>query len=123
MIAYANQQPDVTVRAMVTGGTAPWGVAAIAMSGNQDQVYQSLIDTQGFRFASVESYRDANFVPGAVKYGDLPALLGSINRVRIAGEGEQLPKLTQFVNGLLIIRGEITTREITDPTNLYWLTR
>ncbi len=123
VIAYANQQPDVSVRVMVTGGAAPWGVAAIAMSGNQDQVYQSLIDTQGFRFASVESYRDANFVPGAVKYGDLPALLGSINRVRIAGEGEQLPKLTQFVNGLLIIRGEITTRDVTDPTNLYWLTR
>jgi dienelactone hydrolase len=123
VIAHANQQPDVNVHVMVTGGAAPWGVAAIAMSGTQDQVYRSLIDTQGFRFASVTSYRDANFVPGAVKYGDLPALLGSINRVRIAGEGDQLPKLTQFVNGLLTIRGEITTSDVTHPANLNWITR
>ena len=36
---------------------------------------KAVIDTQGFRFADLKSYRDVNFLPGVVKYGDLPGLL------------------------------------------------
>jgi hypothetical protein len=32
-------------------------------------------DTRGFRFASLSSYRDPDFLEGAVKYGDLPGIL------------------------------------------------
>ncbi len=119
VIALANKTADVNVHVLVTGGAAPWGVAAIAMSS--DKVYRSLVDTQGFRFASVKSYSDANFVPGAVKYGDLPMLLGSINRLRVAGEGDQLPALTQKVNAVFIIKAETTTKDVTDPENIKWI--
>ena len=34
-----------------------------------------VLDADGFRYGQIESYRDASFVPGAVKYGDLPVLL------------------------------------------------
>ena len=34
-----------------------------------------MIDTRGFRFRQLKSFRDPAFLPGAVKYGDLPALL------------------------------------------------
>jgi hypothetical protein len=33
------------------------------------------IDTAGFRFCELRSWRDPAFLPGAVKYGDLPAML------------------------------------------------
>lgn len=123
VIALANEKEDVQVHVLVTGGAAPWGVPAIAMSSDGEYVDRSLIDTQGFRFASVGSYQDANFVPGAVKYGDLPMLLGAINRVRIVGEGASPPKLTRFVNALFKIKGETSTSPVDDPENLRWLAR
>ena len=33
------------------------------------------IDTRGFRFGKLTDYRDANFLPGGAKYGDLPGML------------------------------------------------
>jgi hypothetical protein len=54
-------------------GAGPWVAAARAITGND--VDSAAIDTGGFRFADLESYRDLNFLPGAVKYGDLPVLL------------------------------------------------
>ena len=119
VIALANERPDVNVHVLVTGGAAPWGVAAIAMSNQK--VYRSLVDTQGFRFAAVDSYADANFVPGAVKYGDLPMLLGTINRLRVAGEGDRLPELTQKVNAAMNITAETTDQDVTDPENIAWI--
>ena len=35
-----------------------------------------MFDTQGFRFASLNDQWDPLFVPGAVKYGDVPGLIG-----------------------------------------------
>lgn len=54
-------------------GTAPYAAAALAVAG--DAVDAALIDTSGFRFSRLNSWRDPNFLPGAVKYGDLPGLL------------------------------------------------
>ena len=47
---------------------------------------RAAIDTGGFRFAKLRSTRDVNFLPGAVKYGDLPghARAGRTGRV-VAG--------------------------------------
>jgi Acetyl xylan esterase (AXE1) len=49
----------------------------------------ALIDTGGFRFASVRDQQDRDFVPGAVKYGDVPALLKLCNpdKTKVLGEG------------------------------------
>ena len=33
------------------------------------------LENNRFRFANLKSYRDPNFLPGAVKYGDLLALM------------------------------------------------
>lgn len=69
-------------------GAGPW-VAAAGATAAAD-VYGSAVDTGGFRFTNVESYRDLNFLPGAVKYGDLPALLAlsAPQRLWISGETE-----------------------------------
>ena len=69
-------------------GAGPWVAAARAMAGGD--VDGAAIDTEGFRFADLESYRDPDFLPGAVKYGDLPALLAlsAPNRLFVCGETE-----------------------------------
>jgi len=69
-------------------GAGPWVAAARAMAGAA--VDSAAIDTGGFSFANLASYRDVNFLPGAVKYGDLPDLLAlSVpQRLLVLGETE-----------------------------------
>ena len=54
-------------------GAGPWVAAARGVTGVE--VDSAAIDGGDFRFANIKSYRDVNFQPGAVKYGDLPGLL------------------------------------------------
>ncbi|MCP4614512.1 MAG: acetylxylan esterase [Planctomycetes bacterium] len=70
-------------------GAGPWVAAARAVTGNE--VDSAAIDTGGFRFANLASYRDINFLPGAVKYGDLPSLLAlsAPKRLWIGGETDE----------------------------------
>jgi dienelactone hydrolase len=51
-------------------------------------VDKAAIDTGGFRFATLTRFGDPMFLPGAVKYGDLPALLalGAPHPLWLAGE-------------------------------------
>ena len=53
------------------------------------------METDGFRFANLTSYRDANCLPGALKYGDLPALLAlaAPNPLWIAAEDGRVPQI------------------------------
>lgn len=69
-------------------GAGPWAAAALTQTGGA--IDSAIIDTGGFRFVDLKSYRDVNFLPGAVKYGDLPALLAlsAPNQLAIAGENE-----------------------------------
>ena len=62
-------------------------------------VSKRVIDTRGFRFGQLGSVRDINFVPGAVKYGDLPAMLAlsAPHPLWISGEGKDLPGLVHDV--------------------------
>ncbi len=90
--ADAPQQDNRIVRLLGTGGASPWVAPAAALAG--DRVARVAVDTNGYRFAQVDSYRDANFLPGAVKYGDLPALLALRvpHLLMVAGEPE-LPEV------------------------------
>ncbi|QDT09138.1 Acetyl xylan esterase (AXE1) [Planctomycetes bacterium K23_9] len=74
VIGFAHQTKGASVRLMASGGAVPWAAAAAAFLSDQ-QLSKTLFDTQDFRFGDVQTYRDANFVPGSVKYGDLPVLL------------------------------------------------
>lgn len=54
------------------------GIAAVvATSGAvcDDAVQCVAVQSNGFRFTQIPSYRDVNFLSGIVKYGDFPALL------------------------------------------------
>jgi hypothetical protein len=73
-------------------GAGPIAAAARAIAGKQ--IDKAAIDTEGFRFADLKSYRDPNFVPGVVKYGDLPALLAlsAPNPIWFGGEEGAIAK-------------------------------
>lgn len=69
-------------------GAGPVVAAARAQAGAA--VTRAYVDTRGFRFGKLTSYRDPDFLPGAVKYGDLPAILslGTPASLWLAGEGK-----------------------------------
>jgi len=47
-----------------------------AMIAGPEKIQALVVNPQGFRFAKLTSHWDTGFVPGAVKYGDLPGILG-----------------------------------------------
>ena len=82
---YDEEKPEA-VYLVGMEGAGPWVAAARALAG--DALDKVAIDTQGFRFAELKSYRDPNFIPGAVKFGDVPGLLSlSDGPLWVEGEG------------------------------------
>ena len=77
----------------VVGASGAGPVVALASSMLGEAVSKRVIDTGGFRFLHLKSYRDLNFLPGAVKYGDLPAILAlsAPRAIVIGGENGQVP--------------------------------
>lgn len=55
-------------------GTGHWAAAARAIAGG-DTIQKAWIDTTGFRFQNLRTHWDADFLPGAVKYGDVSGFL------------------------------------------------
>jgi hypothetical protein len=83
-----------------TGGAGPIAATAGAIAG--DAVQQAIIDTQGFRFAAITSYLDPNFFPGAIKYGDLPAILAlNVPRPLVLIGEETVPRKTGYLYRLV----------------------
>jgi hypothetical protein len=68
------------------GPPAVWATAAIVQAGGK--VKRAALDTGGFRFALVEDVYHVDFLPGGVKYGDLPGLLklAAPTQLWLAGE-------------------------------------
>ncbi|QDU80831.1 Acetyl xylan esterase (AXE1) [Polystyrenella longa] len=56
-----------------TNGAGPLVAAARAIAG--DKVNKAAVVSNNFRFTQLPSFRDPQFLPGVVKYGDVPGLL------------------------------------------------
>ena len=71
-------------------------VAAAARSVAGASINKLAVDTARFRFADLTSYRHPDFIPGAVKYGDLPALLAlsAPHALWFGGEQGKIPEAT-----------------------------
>src|SRR4029079_11909734 len=54
-------------------GGGRWVAAAVAQAGSAFD--GAAVDTGGFRFVQLKSYRDPDLWPGVTKYGDVPGLL------------------------------------------------
>jgi dienelactone hydrolase len=72
-------------------GGGPVAAAARAIAGKA--INKMAVDTGGFRFANLTNYLDPDFLPGAVKYGDMMGLLSlsSPNPLWVAGEQGKIP--------------------------------
>jgi dienelactone hydrolase len=95
LISWVRSEDHAPERVHLVGvnGAGPIVAAARAIAGKA--VDRAAVDTEGFRFANLRSYRDQNFIPGAVKYGDLPALLAlsAPHKLLIAGEQGATPDI------------------------------
>jgi len=81
---------DITL--IGVNGAGPLVAAARAQAAKA--VTRAYVDTRGFRFAALTSYRDPDFLQGAVKYGDLPGILSvrTPAALWLAGEGGKGPE-------------------------------
>ena len=96
VIAHARAHHDTPAKLHLVGldGAGPIAAAAAAQCG--EALESAAIDTAGFRFERLTDDLDPSFVPGIVKYGDLPALLalGAPHRLWLAGESD-VPKVVE----------------------------
>lgn len=96
VIEYFDQRSPRRLGLIANRGSAAWAAMASVLAG--DRIEEAIIDTDGFRFSDVNTYRDIHFIPGAVKYGDLPAVLALRSPHRLClVESEGLPKLVADV--------------------------
>ncbi|MBI2824308.1 MAG: acetylxylan esterase [Planctomycetia bacterium] len=86
-----HQDKPERIHLVALNGAGPWGAAAVALAG--EAIERAALDTAGFRFAKLTEFDDVNFLPGAVKYGDLPGLvsLAAPHALWLAGEGAEPP--------------------------------
>lgn len=76
VVAWLKAQPEFAHAKLIVAGSAGAGAtAATAVALLPDQIDRAVLALDGFRFARVRDMADPMFVPGAVKYGDVPALL------------------------------------------------
>jgi len=95
--AKIGDHPNPTSIAVVgLGSVGPIAVAARAILGTA--IDKAAIQTNGFRFASLQDYRDVNFLPGGSKYLDIPGMLAvaPTSPMWLSGEGVQ-PELVSDV--------------------------
>ena len=96
-------------------GTVAYVAPALAV--NADAVDAALVMSGGFRYASLTSWRDPRFLPGAVKYGDVPAMLALAAPTPLTVVGETPERIDLACRGydaagasgrLTIVDGEAT---------------
>lgn len=108
VVSFAKHHDEKPNRIMLMGekGAGHWVAAAAAQAGSA--VQKTAVDTGGFRFASLKSFDDTDFLPGAVKYGDLPALLAlsafSGQQLFVTGEDKR-PDLLANAPGSTVVTG------------------
>ncbi|TWT94628.1 acetylxylan esterase [Stieleria varia] len=124
VIAWTAKRSGDKVRVIGTGYASTWAAAAVAFS--HDAVAKVMLDTSEFRFADAGAYSDERFVPGAVKYGDLPALLAGCapTPLRVFGESGVVPEMTSVLYSANNASDQIESRdgEIAE-SDLNWLAK
>lgn len=93
MITMMKNHPNKpTGKIFIVGVDGSAAIAAATGAMSKSVIDGIAIATEGFRFAKIDSFWDVNFVPGAVKYGDMNGLLSICAPVRIAHiGGEKVP--------------------------------
>jgi hypothetical protein len=73
-LRFAQMTPKIkTLHVVGWEGAGPWVAAARALAG--DAVMRTAIDMNQFRFEMVKSTSDEMMLPGAIKFGGVPAFV------------------------------------------------
>lgn len=128
-VAFARHPSLSAEKVYLVGwnGAGRWVAAALAVEKNA--VDRAVVDTAGFRFAGLTRFDDPDFLPGAVKYLDLPGMLAlaAPAEVWLAGEGNRAPDVVQAAfqaagqpHRLTVFSGQETQKE---KAAIDWLLR
>lgn len=95
LLTVVNRASGSAINIVALGEMGP--LAAVAMSQAQGRILRAAIETRGFRFGNVTDIYDPRFLPGALRFGDLPGALSlaAPKKLWIAGEGKVLPGILQ----------------------------
>ena len=88
----AQHPKPSSVEIAAFGATGP--IAAAARAVAPGAIDRAALETRGFRFGQLTNYRDASFLPGGAKYGDVPGLLAlhAPSKLWLSGEGTTAPE-------------------------------
>ena len=90
MISFVRNYEAKPERVHLAGfGSSAGTLAAAARAFAGDQIDRAALDTRGFRFATLTEFNHPDFLPGAVKYGDVPALLALAAPGRVVAGGRK----------------------------------
>jgi len=92
VIAHARTHSEKPEKIWIdgSGNGGLWAAAALAQC-DAGTIDTATLETAGHRFANLTDYLHQNFLPGIVKYGDVPALLAlGTSRVLVIN-GEKVP--------------------------------
>ena len=87
-LSSTKSHPEMPTKIHLVGVNGAGIITATAAALAGAAVTSVAVDTQGFRFVSITEIRDVNLLPGAVKYGDVPAILALCTPVKLAVAGE-----------------------------------
>jgi len=92
LISFVKNDEHGTEKIHLVGTNGGGALVAAARSQSGDAVHTAVVDTQGFRFGALKTFRDVRFLPGAVKYGDVHGLLSlsAPHALVIAGENGKI---------------------------------
>lgn len=111
----AGHARPTRVQLVGLGQTAPLAVATRAVAG--DSLSKVVAETAGFRFAALNDYRHPLFIPGAVRYLDVPGFVaaGGNSPLLLLGEPgggqDDFAGLSSKLTGLRRIAKPAVTRE------------
>lgn len=89
VVMAIKQERDLGgAKIIIAGSDGEGAVAAAAAAAMREWIDGVVVDTEGFRFASLNDQWHPRFVPGAVKYGDVPGLLSLCAPLRPVVLGE-----------------------------------
>jgi dienelactone hydrolase len=74
LVAWVTGFEEEKPEAISLNGRGASGPIVVAATSQVGGLLRVGVGNSDFRFADLRSYRDPNFLPGAVKYGDLPTL-------------------------------------------------
>ncbi len=97
LISFVANDEHGTKNIVLVGANGAGPIAATARALAGEKVHTAIIDTNGFRFGNITQYDDVNFLPGAIKYGDLPGILALSAPYRLMVVGEDVPAFTKAI--------------------------